>query len=132
MRRRLLPAVVLAALMLAVIGAVATPAPQRLPSIALGAVVVWRVELAVIVFVAIYGAIVATRLALHGETLTRIGRDGIEIPRVGSARAEEGAGDEDLATSVAKLQAAIAGLGQEPSRREDPSDLLLRTRREDS
>jgi hypothetical protein len=129
MRRRLLPVAVLAALALACTGAVTTRAPQRLPSIALGAAIVWRVEVAAVIFAAVYGAIVATRLAVHGETFTRVGRDGIEVPRVGSARAGRSAGDEDLAASVAELQAAVADLRQSPR---DPSDLLLRPHREDT
>ena len=110
MRARLLPAAVLAALVLAVVGAIASPAPPRLPSIALGAVVVWRVEIAAIVFLAAYGAVVAARLALHGETLTRVGRDGIEIPRVRPSGAQASRGGEHLAASVAELQATIEDL----------------------
>jgi hypothetical protein len=127
MRRRLLPATVLLMLTLALVGAATAPAPHQLPAVALGAVLVWRVEIATIVFAAVYSAIVVTRLALHGETLTRVGRDGIEIPRVGSARAEDVSGKDDLATSIAKLQVLVARLGHESGRVEDPSDVVLHT-----
>lgn len=89
MRRLLLPAIVMLALGFASVAALTSPAPHRLPATALGAVVVWRIEVAIVVFAALYGVVIVARLALHGETLTRVGRDGIEIPRVGSARFAE-------------------------------------------
>jgi hypothetical protein len=53
----------------------------------LGAVLVWRAEVAAILFAAAYAALVTARLALHGHTFTRVGSAGIEIPQIDSERA---------------------------------------------
>ena len=81
-RRLVLPLAVLSALSAALTGALLAPAPGQLPALALGSTLAWRVEVAAIVFVAAYGAIVTTRLALHGHTYTRVGSAGIEIPQI--------------------------------------------------
>lgn len=129
MRRYLLPATVLLTLALALVGAATAPAPHRLPAVALGAVLVWRVEIAAALFAAAYGAIVVVRLALHGETLTRVGRDGIEAPRVGTERMETTAAEERFAAVVADLQETLGPLACDS---DDPMRLVLRKDEEET
>lgn len=107
MRRRLLPAVVLLALAGSLGGAFTAPLPVRLPAVALGAVVVWRAEVTAALFAASYCEIVALRLALHGETLTRVGRDGIEVPRVGAAKAARQVREDELAAQALELHELV-------------------------
>ncbi|HEX4807000.1 MAG TPA: hypothetical protein VFU94_13970 [Conexibacter sp.] len=123
MRRYLLPAVVLLGLLLAVVGTATAHAPHRLPAVALGCVLVWRVEIGAIVFASLYGVVVVVRLALHGETLTRVGRDGIEIPRVGAVPGDRAA-HETLAVQVRELERLAAGFGRAAD--SNPTDARLR------
>ncbi len=130
-RRGLLPAVVLLTLALALAGAATAPLPSRLPAVALGAVVVWRVEVASVVFAALYAVLVVARLALHGETLTRVGRDGIEIPRVGAVRGAEGPVADQAAVDAKQLDRLAATLGARDES-DDPTHPLLRSDEEDT
>lgn len=123
MRRRALPIAVLTALALTLVGATTAPAPDRLPAVALGAVLIWRVEIAAVLYAAAYGVIITARLALHGETLTRVGRDGIEVPRVGAERPEANAAEERFAAAIASLQKTLGPLAND---RDDPMPLVLR------
>jgi len=120
---------VLLALAAAVVGAVRVPVPPvGLPVVALGSMLVWRVEIAAILFVAAYAGIVTVRLAFHGHTLTRVGSGGIEIPPVGEAADETRAAQvmaDGIARSVSELRAAASGLGQRSDAGEDPSQLVL-------
>ncbi len=125
MRRRLLPAVVLLALAGSLVGACTAPTPARLPAVALGSVLVWRAEVAAALFAASYAAIVALRLALHGETLTRVGRDGIEVPRVGAAKAARQVLEDEIAARAAELH-ALAEQAAHPRSSDDPTHRLLR------
>jgi len=113
MRRRLFPAIVLATLVLSLGGAVAAPTPHRLPAVALGAVLIWRVEVAAVTFTVAYVAIVTVRLALHGRTFTHLGSRGIEIPDVLSdaeAEHETEIAAVDLGTSLAAIRTTIEQL----------------------
>ena len=58
MRQRVLPTIVVAAVMVSLAAGLAAPVPQPLPAMALGAVLVWRVEVAAVLFTAAYGAII--------------------------------------------------------------------------
>ena len=82
MRRHALPTIVLLTLVLALVGAATAPLPKHLPAAALGAALVWRVEVAAVTFVVAYVAIVTVRLSLHGRTLSYVGSRGVEIPDV--------------------------------------------------
>ncbi|HXE45448.1 MAG TPA: hypothetical protein VN635_09625 [Conexibacter sp.] len=128
MRRHALPAVVLLALGFALSGASTARVPHRLPAGALGCVLVWRVELGAVVFAGLYGVVVVARLALHGETLTRVGRDGIEIPRVGSARTG-GKAPPDAAIPVSRLGQLLATIAGSATA-DNPTDALLRDEEE--
>jgi hypothetical protein len=110
MRRRLLPTIVLAALTLALLGAATASTPHRLPAVALGSVLAWRVEIAAVAFIAAYVAIVAVRLSLHGLTFTHLGSRGIEIPDVLSRAAAEHEAEvaaADLGASLAAIRTTI-------------------------
>lgn len=132
MRRRLLPTLVLLALAGSLAGAFIASAPSRLPAVALGSVLVWRVEVAASVFVVAYVAIAAVRLSLHGRTFTRIGSVGVEIPDVTARRAAERANDVDeLAVSLAELRASIGKIEVRLRALEDARDVLLRFERGD-
>jgi hypothetical protein len=123
---------VLAALVLSLAAALATPPPQRLPGLALGAVLVWRVEIAAVVFAAGYAAIVTLRLALHGRTFTRVGSDGVEIPQVGLERAAAQTTQrtaEGLTESIGELRDGMQRLERRLDAIDDPHDLVLRSRR---
>lgn len=130
LRRLLLPAVVLLALVAAIAGAVAAPAPSHLPAVALGAVLLWRVEVSAAAFVVAYLAIVTVRLALHGRTFTRVGSGGVEIPEVRSALASK-ASTTEIETSLAGLAATIREIEARLSALEDARHLLLRFDRGD-
>ena len=132
MRRLLLVAAILAALALATLGAAVVPSPDRLPAIALGTALVWRVEVAAVLFMTSYGAIVTVRLALHGETLTRVGRDGIEVPRVGASWSEASATYDGVETSMADLQEAAVMLTRRLDELEGAIDLVLRPKLEET
>lgn len=123
-RRHALPAIVLLALSLALAGAATARVPHRLPAVSLASVLVWRVELAAVVFSSLYSVVVVTRLALHGETLTRVGRDGIEIPRVGSAPSDDPEAGESLAARIRELEQLSAGVDRAAG--SNPRDVLLR------
>jgi hypothetical protein len=123
MRRLALPAVVIAAFAFAIVGATSAPAPHPLPSIALGATIVWRVEVAGIMFVALYGGIVTARLAWHGRTFTRVGSGGIEIPDVGSACS--------VTDSIDRLAALLADFESRLQALEDARHVLLNSKKED-
>jgi len=132
MRRLLLVAVIAAALALAVVGAAVVPSPDRLPAIALGTALVWRVEVAAVLFVVSYGAIVTLRLALHGETLTRVGRDGIEVPRVGATGGATRATSDEVARSMVDLQETALTLTRRLESLEVAIDLVLRPNPEET
>ena len=123
-RRLLLPGVVLLALAAALAGAVTAPAPSRLPAVALGSVLLWRVEVAAAAFVVAYLAIVTVRLALHGRTFTRVGSGGVEIPEV---RNESTASAAEQETLLAGLAASIRAIDVRLCALEDPPDVLLRS-----
>lgn len=123
-RRHALPAVVLLTLAIALTGAVTARSPHRLPAVTLGSPLVWRVEIAAVVFTALYAVVVVVRLALHGETLTRVGRDGIEIPRVGSPPAGGHAGQDDVAALAGRLKRLAASVDRAID--DDPTQELLR------
>jgi hypothetical protein len=111
-RRIVLPLAVLLALAAALTGALLTPAPGQLPGIALGSTLVWRVEVAALIFVAAYGAIVTTRLALHGHTYTRVGSAGIEIPQIQRETSDVVERTARLETSLDELGALVRTLNQ--------------------
>ena len=133
MRRRLLPAVVLLALVGSLAGAFTASAPSRLPAVALGAALVWRVEVAS-VFVLAYVAIAAVRLSLHGRTFTRVGSAGVEVPdvtvRSGAERANE-VETSELAISLAELRSSIDEIEVRVGALEDARNVLLRFERGD-
>jgi hypothetical protein len=64
---------------------VATPTPGP-PAVALNSEVVFRIEVGAIVFVVLYGFVVAIRLAFFGKTFTKLGTTGAEIPDVSELR----------------------------------------------
>ena len=72
--------------------------------------------------------IVVARLAPHGETLTRVGRDGIEIPRVGTGNRTA----EDLIAAVADLQAVTTLLERHLGPSVDATNLRLRNDEEET
>lgn len=134
MRRRLLPIVVLLALSGSLAGALSASAPSRLPAVALGAVLVWRVEVAASVFVPAYLALAALRLSLHGRTFTRVGSAGVEIPDVTAQRAAQRAEDvkmAELGVTLAEFRAWIDEIEGRMRSLEDARDVLLRFERGD-
>jgi len=130
MRRRLLPAVVLLAFAGALAGASSAPAPAHLPAVALGAVLVWRVEVAASLFVAAYVAVVAIHLSLHGRTFTRVGSAGVEIPDVTPwhvAERETRAKTDEIDVSLASITASIAAIEARLRTLEHARDVVLRS-----
>jgi hypothetical protein len=128
MRRRLLPVAVLLALALTLVGATTAPAPHRLPAVALGAVLIWRVEVAAVTFIVAYVAIVTVRLSLHGRTFTHVGSRGIEIPDVLShaeAVHETKVGAAELGTSLAAIKTSIEQLDSRLCALEHARDVVL-------
>lgn len=130
MRRHALPAVVLLALALALTGAATARVPGRLPAVGLGSTLVWRVEIAAFLFGFLYGVVIVLRLALHGETLTRVGRDGIEIPRVGSPRGGGPASPDDVIALADRLKRLAARVDRAVA--DDPTHERLRREPEDT
>ena len=122
MRRAILPATVALALAGAFAAALLAPRPTDLPAVALGAVVVWRAEIAAVIFVTAYAALVTARLSLHGHTFTRVGTAGVDIPQVGPAQA---ANAVELRQTVDALCAQIIALGDRLTALEDPTHPLL-------
>ena len=94
-----------------------------MPSIALGALLVWRVEVAAILFVALYAGIVTARLAWHGRTFTRVGSGGIEIPDIGPARS--------VTDSIDRLAALLADFEARLQALEDARHRLLNSEKRD-
>jgi hypothetical protein len=133
-RRLVLPAVVLLAFIAALVGGMLAPAPAGgLPAVALASMLVWRVEVAAVVFAAAYAAIVTARLALHGQTYTRVGSGGIDIPQVARAERTQATNrDVDLKTSVNDLWSSFAALAERLAALEDPPDLMLNPDQEES
>jgi hypothetical protein len=85
------------------------------------------------VFVAAYGAIVTTRLALHGHTYTRVGSAGIEIPQVAQAESTHAMDrDVDVKTSVNDLRESLAVLAERLAALENPPDLVLNSDQRES
>jgi len=125
-RRLLLPAVVLLSLVAAIAGAATAQPPPGLPAVALGATLVWRVEVAAAVFAVAYLAIVTVQLALHGRTFSRVGYAGVDIPEVGARSRTSGrrrisrARFALLVDAVTEIDARLCAL-------EDPTDVLLRS-----
>lgn len=104
--RAWLPRAVVAALVLAAAAALLVPAPAGAPpSYALDSRLVWRLEIGAAVATALHAAIVAVYLASHGLTVTRVGMDGVDIPRVDCRGGAEGwrAADERAAGAEAVL-----------------------------
>jgi hypothetical protein len=128
MRARLLPAAVLLALVLSVAGAATAPLPHRLPAAALGAALVWRVEIAAVSFIVAYVAIVTVRLSLHGRTFTHVGSRGLEIPEVLSyteVERESEVAAAEVETSLAELKASIEELDTRLGALEHARDVVL-------
>ncbi len=134
MRRRLLPAVVLLAFTGALVGASSAAAPAHLPAVALGAVLVWRAEVAASLFVAAYVAVVAVHPSLHGRTFTRVGSAGVEIPDVTERRVAEQEArvkTDELDVSLTTLAASVSAIAvriralERARDVEDARDLLL-------
>ncbi len=110
------------------------PAPAHLPAVALGAVLVWRVEVAASLFVAAYVAVVAVHLSLHGRTFTRVGSAGVEIPELLRPRAVDEETDvaaADLGVSLAELRASMTEIDVRLRALEHARDLVLRSHRGD-
>lgn len=122
MRRLVLPSAVAMSLGATVAAASLAPAPADLPAVALGAVLVWRAEVAAVLFAAAYAALVTAWLALHGHTFTRVGSAGIEIPQID---AEDVKGRADDVQTVDELRVQILVLSERVTALEDPSHLLL-------
>lgn len=81
MPRRLFPTLVLTfAAIAAIAGLTATP-PRPTPVYALQSAAVYRAEVALAVFAALYLMAVIVRLAWHGQTFTRVGSV-LEVPEV--------------------------------------------------
>jgi hypothetical protein len=128
MRARLLPVAVLLALVLSVTGATTAPLPHRLPAAALGAALVWRVEITAITFIVAYVAIVTIRLSLHGRTFTHVGSRGIEIPEVLShaeAERETEVAAAEVETSLADLKTSVEQLDSRLRTLERARDVVL-------
>jgi hypothetical protein len=75
---------VLATVAAGVIAATTATPPRPVPGYALGAELVYRTQVGLAVFVALYAATALSRLAYHGRTLTEIGTTGIKLPDVGA------------------------------------------------
>ncbi|HKG38012.1 MAG TPA: hypothetical protein VKB25_03405 [Conexibacter sp.] len=130
MRRHALPIIVLLTLALALLGAATAPRPHHLPAVALSSVLIWRVEIAAVAFIAAYIAMVAVRLSLHGLTFTHLGSRGIENPDVlsrAAAEQEAEGGVVKVTETLAEFQAAIEEFDLRLKALEDPRDVLLRS-----
>jgi hypothetical protein len=85
------------------------------------------------VFVAAYGAIVTTRLALHGHTYTRVGSAGIEIPQIArNETGEAGGRTAELQTSVGELRAGFDALTDRLAALEQSTTSAVETPREET
>jgi hypothetical protein len=81
LKARLFALVVVGAIALALVGGLTTPTPNDgVPAYALEASIVYKIEIALAIFVALYIAVITLRLAWYGRTFTRVGASGAEIP----------------------------------------------------
>jgi hypothetical protein len=106
----------IAAIVLSLVGGLRTPIPaDGAPAYALQASIVYRIEVALAVFVALYLAAVTLRLAWYGRTFTRVGASGAEIPdvRLIQAGVDHARQAERL---IQEIQAELADLQQLESR----------------
>jgi hypothetical protein len=101
-------ATVAAAIAIGLIAAIVVPPPSDLPTVALRAMPVYRVEVGAAVFSGLYLATMAFALALHNRAFTEIGTSGVKAQEVAAA-VEESVYFEGLATElmeeVSSLQA---------------------------
>ena len=74
---------VLAAVMIAASAAATTAVPSGgAPTYALDAALIYRVEVGLAVFLALYAVAVLVRLAAHGLTPGRVGTSSVELPQL--------------------------------------------------
>jgi hypothetical protein len=105
MRRRILiqllavrwgfAAMVAVAIIVSVVAAVTVAPPSNLPSVALGAMPVYRVEVAAAVFFGFYLATMALVLAMHNRGFTEIGSGGVRAQELAGL-----SGDEPVVTDL--------------------------------
>jgi Na+/melibiose symporter-like transporter len=135
-RRLLLFALVVAALAAAVAGSLLTHAVSARPPVyALGSALVWHAEVAALLFVALYAAIVTVRLAYHGMTFTHMGSRGVEIPQLregGRHSGQASAGIEQVVKTVEALETTAGRTEQRLRRLEAAHDVLLNPDQEDA
>ncbi len=128
---------VLATVAAGMIAATTATPPRPVPGYALGAELVYRTQVGLAVFVALYAATALSRLAYHGRTLTEIATTGIKLPDVGAVsdnleeherrlRALEQAQDEarsrDTLRAVAALRKRLDELERQADDPGNPSE----------
>jgi hypothetical protein len=109
-------------------GFVAHPVSARPPGYALGSALVWHVEVAALLFVAIYGAIVTARLAYHGLTFTYVGSRGVDIPQrreVERSGADAQMSDRGVVATLRVLEGTVLQIQEHMHRLQHAHDVLL-------
>jgi hypothetical protein len=113
---RLFAGVVIAATALGGTGGALVHGPQHPSEYALNSLLVYRIEVGLILFLALYISIVLVRLAYHGRTPSRIGAGGADLPDV-SLIADALSEFEAAAAKLATLPPALADRVEELERR---------------
>jgi hypothetical protein len=105
-------------------GVLSDPPSRGVPSYALNASLVYRLEVGVAFFLALYAVTVLVRLAAHGLTPSRVGTTDVHLPQlmntVGTVRGELEAGRtaiDDMLGTVGDHAARIADLERSTERK---------------
>jgi len=127
-RRPLVPAVGAALATAVGAGLLVSPPRTGAPDYALSTLVVWRLEVAAAVAAALYLAIVVVALAWEGQTISRLGPGGVDIPpRTGAATSSDA---EVALRSVADILTAYPARHQSASAKHQMSGKRLRADQE--
>jgi hypothetical protein len=128
MTRPLVQSVAAALATAACTGALATPPAGGPPAYALGTLLVWRVEVAAAVAAALYAAIVVIALAFEGQTISRLGPGGVDIPQRRRAAALDVWNDaEEIRQSIAERVPADPSSHESDSTKNQMSGERLRS-----
>ena len=96
-----------------VVGAISTPPLHGVPAYALQSPLVYRLEIGVAFFVALYAVVILVRLAAYGLTPSRVGTGAIHLPQL--ARAVETV-EKDLETRDKDIDDMLAMVRSQEAR----------------
>lgn len=106
--RRVFLAAVLATAVLAVVAGGLSRSPSAgAPAYALDSVLVYRLEVGLVVFAALYAVVVVVRLASHGMTPSRVGTAAVDLPQLAASVGEMQAGLGLTETTASHLFAEL-------------------------